>query len=72
MDRDTDIRRNKKDASDFKAVAISANSNVKMILERIEEFKPKYAVISEEPKAEELKSLLPKECTTEVFRNGRA
>ena len=57
----------KKNPSDFEAVAISANSNVKMILEQIEEFKPKYAVMYEELKAEELKSLLPKECTTEVL-----
>ena len=57
----------KKYPSDFEAVAISANSNVKMILEQIEEFKPKYAVMYEESKAEELKNLLPKECTTEVL-----
>ena len=57
----------RKNPSDFEAVAISANSNVKMILEQIEEFKPKYAVMYEESKAEELKNLLPKECTTEVL-----
>ena len=38
-----------------------------MILEKIEEFKPKYAVMYEESKAEELKSLLPEECETEVL-----
>lgn len=57
----------RKNPSDFEAVAISANSNVKMILEQIEEFKPKYAVMYEESKAEELKSLLPKECSTEIL-----
>lgn len=57
----------RKNSSDFEAVAISANSNVKMILEQIEEFKPKYAVMYEEAKAEELKSLLPEGCTTEVL-----
>ena len=57
----------RKNPSDFEAVAISANSNVKMILEQIEEFKPKYAVMYEESKAEELKSLLPKGCETEVL-----
>lgn len=57
----------RKNPSDFEAVAISANSNVKMILEQIEEFKPKYAVMYEESKAEELKKLLPKECNTEVL-----
>ena len=57
----------RKNPSDFEAVAISANSNVKMILEQIEEFKPKYAVMYEESKVEELKSLLPEECETEVL-----
>ena len=57
----------RKNPSDFEAVAISANSNVKMILERIEEGKSKYAVMYEESKAEELKSLLPKGCETEVL-----
>lgn len=57
----------RKNPSYFEAVAISANSNVKMILEQIEEFKPKYAVMYEESKAEELKSLLPKECSTEIL-----
>ena len=60
----------RKNPSDFEAVAISANSNVKMILEQIEEFKPKYAVMYEESKVEELKSLLPEECETEVL-SGR-
>ena len=66
FDRNTDTRVIRK-TSDFEAVAISANSNVKMILEQIEEFKPKYAVMYEESKAEELKSLLPEECETEVL-----
>ena len=62
----------RKNPSDFEAVAISANSNVKSVLQQIEEFKPKYAVMYEEPKAEELKSLLPKECDNRgIIRNGR-
>lgn len=57
----------RKNPSDFEAVAISANSNVKMILEQIEEFKPKYAVMYEESKADELKNMLPEGCATEVL-----
>ncbi|WP_330683274.1 1-deoxy-D-xylulose-5-phosphate reductoisomerase [Peptacetobacter sp.] len=53
--------------NEFEAVAISANSNVKMILEQIEEFKPKYAVMYEEEKAEELKKLIKKDSKTEIL-----
>lgn len=53
--------------NEFEAVAISANSNVKMILEQIEEFKPKYAVMYEEGKAKELKKLIKKDSKTEIL-----
>lgn len=53
--------------NEFEAVAISANSNVKMIFEQIEEFKPKYAVMYEEGKAEELKKLIKKDSKTEIL-----
>lgn len=53
--------------NEFEAVAISANSNVKMILEQIEEFKPKYAVMYEEGKVEELKKLIKKDSKTEIL-----
>lgn len=57
----------RKNPEEFEAVAISANSNVKMILEQIEEFNPKYAVMYKEEKAKELKELLPEGSKTEVL-----
>ena len=57
----------RKNPDKFKAVAISANSNIEMIKEQIEEFNPEYAVLYREDKAEELKKILPENCKTEIL-----
>ncbi len=47
-----DIIRNN---DDFRAVALSVNSNIKLLEEQVREFKPKYACVCDEKCAEDLK-----------------
>lgn len=51
----------------FEIVAISANSNIELLLEQIVEFKPKYVTVFEENKALKLKEMLPKNIEIEVL-----
>lgn len=51
----------------FEIVAISANSNIELLLEQIVEFKPKYVTVFEEDKALKLKEMLSKNIEIEVL-----
>ncbi|HBG5345895.1 TPA: 1-deoxy-D-xylulose-5-phosphate reductoisomerase [Clostridioides difficile] len=51
----------------FEIVAVSANSNIELLLEQIVEFKPKYVTVFEENKALKLKEMLPKNIEIEVL-----
>lgn len=60
-----DVVRDNRDK--FEIVAISANSNIELLLEQIVEFKPKYVTVFEENKALKLKEMLPKNIEIEVL-----
>lgn len=71
-----DVLRKFKD--NFNVFALTANSNITLLYEQIQEFHPKFVVVREKNKASELKNLLNNECVVldsdegliEVTQNG--
>jgi 1-deoxy-D-xylulose-5-phosphate reductoisomerase len=60
-----DVVRENKDK--FEVVAISANSNIDLLLEQIKEFKPKYVAVYDENSAKKLKEMIPSSIKIEVL-----
>ena len=60
-----DVVRKNKDK--FEVVAISANSSIKLLLEQIKEFKPKYVAVYDENSAKALKNMIPSDIDIEVL-----
>ncbi len=71
-----DVIRNFKDK--FEVFALTANSNIRLLSEQIEEFNPKFAVIKNEDKFDDLKNLVSGNCKIlsgeqgliEITKNG--
>jgi len=54
----------------FEVVGITANKNVELLKEQIEEFNPKFVAIKDENSALQLKNILPKDVTLLIGEDG--
>jgi 1-deoxy-D-xylulose-5-phosphate reductoisomerase len=54
----------------FNVSALTVNSNTKLLLDQIEEFKPDFVVVKEKNAAEKVKNQLPANCKLLVGNNG--
>lgn len=52
---------------EFKIIAISANSNINLLLDQIKEFRPKYVAVFDKNSANKLKGMIPSDINIEVL-----